>query len=136
MLQNSFVIDVNVYISYILKGKLDELFLFVLERDFEVFISKDLIAELIEVLQRKKFEKYLKISPYEFAEAVQQFGFPTEPGRVKVQSPDSKDDYLFMLALHTESTIVTGDKELLNWKKTPVPVISLAKFKQLNSFIQ
>lgn len=136
MLQNNFVIDVNVYISYILKGKLDELFLFVLERDFEVFISNDLIVELIEVLQRKKFEKYLKIPPNEFAEAVQQFGFPIEPNQVKVQSPDPKDDYLFMLALDTKSTIVTGDKELLNWKKSAVPVISLAEFKQLNSFIQ
>ena len=136
MHQNNFVIDVNIYISYILNGKLDELFLFVLERDFEVFISRDLIVELLNVLERKKFKKYLKIPATKFAEAVQQFGFPVEPNQGKVQSPDSKDDYLFWLALETKSTIVTGDKQLLKWKNSPVPVISLAQFKQLNTSIQ
>jgi hypothetical protein len=38
MIQKNYVIDVNIYISYILKDKLDELFIFVLEKDFEVFI--------------------------------------------------------------------------------------------------
>jgi putative PIN family toxin of toxin-antitoxin system len=60
MHQNNYVIDVNVYVSYIIGGKLDELFLFVLENDLEVFISKSLITELREVLMRNKFEKYLK----------------------------------------------------------------------------
>ncbi|MGN6601043.1 MAG: putative toxin-antitoxin system toxin component, PIN family [Ginsengibacter sp.] len=95
MPQNNFVIDVNIYISYILKGKLDQLFLFVLERDFEVFISKDLIYELRAVLQRKKFEKYLKMPIAKFTEAIQQFGNEVEPNKTKVQSPDAKDDYLF-----------------------------------------
>ena len=78
----------------------------------------------------------MKVPAHEFTEAVQQFGFPVEPVQTKVKSPDSKDDYLFWLAFETKSTIVTGDKQILNWKNAPVPVISLAKFKQLNSFLQ
>jgi putative PIN family toxin of toxin-antitoxin system len=62
---NNFVIDVNIYVSYIIKSKL-ELFTFVLERDLEVFISRRLITELSEVLSRNKFKKYLQIPSNEF----------------------------------------------------------------------
>jgi hypothetical protein len=43
MQQSNFVPDVNIYVSYIIGDKLDELFLFIPERDFEVFISNALI---------------------------------------------------------------------------------------------
>jgi putative PIN family toxin of toxin-antitoxin system len=80
MIQKNYVIDVNIYISYILKDKLDELFIFLLEKDFEVFISIELINELKDVLLRDKFKKYLKKSPLEFVNAVAQFGNLIEPG--------------------------------------------------------
>jgi putative PIN family toxin of toxin-antitoxin system len=131
MSEGKYVIDVNIYVSYILKEKLTELFLFVLDRDFEVFISTALIDELNDVLDRDKFKKYLKTPPLEFVNAVRQFGNLTEPETVKIESPDLKDDYLFLLALSTDSIIVTGDKKLINWQNSPVQVISLAEFKQL-----
>jgi predicted nucleic acid-binding protein len=55
------------------------------------------------------------------------------PPSIIINSPDPKDDYLFMLALSTESIIVTGDKPLLNWERAPVQVISLAQFKKMHS---
>ncbi|HEU5366806.1 MAG TPA: putative toxin-antitoxin system toxin component, PIN family [Hanamia sp.] len=131
MIQKNYVIDVNIYISYILKDKLDELFIFVLEKDFEVFISIELINELKDVLLRDKFKKYLKKSPLEFVNAVAQFGNLIEPGFQKIKSPDAKDDYLFCLALASESIIVSGDKPLINWKNAPVQVITLATFFKL-----
>jgi putative PIN family toxin of toxin-antitoxin system len=130
MPQSNFVIDVNIYVSYIIGDKLDELFLLVLENDFEVFISNALINELSDVLKRDKFKKYLKKPVHEYIKAVRQFGYHMEPSPLIINSPDPKDDYLFVLALPTESTIVTGDKLLLNWKQAPVPIISLAKFKK------
>lgn len=132
MHQNNFVIDVNIYVSYIIKAKLDDLFTFILERDLEVFISKRLIIELSEVLNRTKFEKYLKTPANEFVKAVVQFGNSVKPSTKIIKSPDDNDNYLFELALFTNSTIVTGDKQLLNWEKSPVPVISLTKFKQMD----
>jgi putative PIN family toxin of toxin-antitoxin system len=131
MIQKNYVIDVNIYISYILKDKLDELFIFALEKDFEVFISIELINELKDVLLRDKFKKYLKKSPLEFVNAVAQFGNLIEPGFQKIKSPDAKDDYLFCLALASESIIVSGDKPLINWKNAPVQVITLATFFKL-----
>ncbi|RNI37416.1 putative toxin-antitoxin system toxin component, PIN family [Hanamia caeni] len=131
MIQKNYVIDVNIYISYILKDKLDELFIFLLEKDFEVFISIELINELKDVLLRDKFKKYLKKSPLEFVNAVAQFGNLIEPGFQKIKSPDAKDDYLFCLALASESIIVSGDKPLINWKNAPVQVITLATFFKL-----
>ena len=131
MSEKNYVIDVNVYISYILKDKLDELFLLVLDRDFEVFISIALINELNDVLQRDKFKRYLKKPSIEFVNAVRQFGNLIQPKPVKIESPDLKDNYLFLLAIATGSTIVTGDKPLIDWEKSPVPVISLATFLQI-----
>jgi len=133
MEQSNFVIDANIYVSYITGNKLDELFLFMLERDFEVFISKALIDELSDVLKRDKFKKYLKKPVSEYVKAVRQFGYYLEPPSLIINSPDPKDDYLFVLALPTESTIVTGDKPLLNWEQAPVQVISLAQFKKMLS---
>lgn len=131
MSQNNYVIDVNIYISYILKDKLEELFLFVIDRNFEVFVSIELENELNEVLQRNKFKKYLKRPSLEFVNAIRQFGNLIQPKKAKIESPDTKDNYLFVLALATESTIVTGDKPLIDWVNAPVRVISLAKFLQI-----
>ena len=124
-----FVIDVNVYISYILKDKLDELFRFAFECHFEIFISTDLLIELQSVLQREKFSKFLKKDPSSYVEAVLQFGNVTDPPFVKVESPDRNDNFLFMLAIHTNAVIVTGDKLFINWEDSPVKVIALASFK-------
>lgn len=131
MIQKNYVIDVNVYISYILKNKLTELFIFVLENDFEVFISVELITELTDVLQREKFKKFLKKSPVEFVNAISQFGNLVESEFKNIKSPDPKDDYLFLLALSSESVIVSGDKLLVNWENAPVPVITPATFLKL-----
>lgn len=131
MTQKNYVIDVNVYISCILKEKLTELFLFIIDNGFEVFISLELINELEDVLQRQKFKKYLKKSPLEFVNAVAQFGNLIEPKFLKIESPDAKDDYLFCLALASESIIVSGDKSLINWQNAPVQVITLATFFKL-----
>ncbi len=87
MSQNNFVIDVNIYISYILKDKLDELFLFVLDREFEVFISIALENELNDVLQRNKFKKYLTKPVTEFVNAVHQFGNLIQPKNIKNRKP-------------------------------------------------
>ncbi len=133
MPQSNFVIDANIYVSYIIADKLDELFIFVMEKDYEVFISKSLIAELSDVLKRAKFKKYLKKPVFEYVNAVPQFGYYMKPPLLTINSPDPKDDYLFVLALPTKSTIVTGDKLLLNWKQAPVRVISLTQFKKMIS---
>jgi putative PIN family toxin of toxin-antitoxin system len=131
MTEKNYVIDVNVYISCILKEKLNELFLFVIDKGFEVFISIELINELEDVLQRQKFRKYLKKPPVDFVNAVAQFGNLIEPKFQNIKSPDAKDDYLFCLALASESIIVSGDKSLINWENAPVQVITLATFFKL-----
>ena len=48
-------------------------------------------------------------------------------------SPDIKDDYLFDLAHQSETTtIVTGDKKLLDFKAENISLVTLSEF--LNSF--
>ena len=103
-----------------------------MERDLEVFISQSLISELKDVSKRDKFKKYLKEPVYKYVTAIRQFGYYIEPPILIINSPDPQDDYLFVLALPTKSSIVTGDKSLLNWKQAPVPVISLKQFKKMS----
>ena len=81
------------------------------------------------MLARKKFKIFLKKPVFEFVNAVKQFGYLVEPYPYKIESPDLKDNYLFQLAFTTKAIIVTGDKQLLNWKMAPVRVISLSNFK-------
>lgn len=133
MQQSNFVLDTNIYVSYILGDRLNEIFLFVLEMEWEVFISNALLDKLSDVLKRDKFKKYLQKPVYEYVKAVRQFGCYLDPPSLIINSPDSKDDFLFVLALPTKSTIVTGDKPLLNWEQPPFPVISLSQFKKRRS---
>jgi putative PIN family toxin of toxin-antitoxin system len=95
MTQKNYVIDVNVYISCILKEKLTEFFLFIIDKGFEVFISIELINELEDVLQRQKFKKYLKKSPIEFVNAVAQFGNLIEPKFQNIKSPPMQKMTIF-----------------------------------------
>jgi putative PIN family toxin of toxin-antitoxin system len=95
MTQKNYVIDVNVYISCILKEKLTEFFLFIIDKGFEVFISIELINKLEDVLQRQKFKKYLKKSPIEFVNAVAQFGNLIEPKFQNIKSPPMQKMTIF-----------------------------------------
>lgn len=113
------------------EGKTNRVFSFIIDKGFEVFISIELINELEDVLQRQKFKKYLKKSPIEFVNAVAQFGNLIVPKFQNIKSPDAKDDYLFCLALASESIIVSGDKSLINWKNAPVQVILWLHFSNL-----
>lgn len=84
---------------------------------FEIVASPLLLAELEEVLNRKKFRRYVDL------DAVEQYvarlrsdalvvSDPDKPG--PLSSSDPKDDYLIALAFGQNAMLVSGDSDLLD----------------------
>lgn len=132
-MKESIIIDVNIWISYFITSKTTELFDLIVNNDLLVYRDKYLRNELVEVINRGKFAKILT------TETIQNnllifhtltTNFNTE--KKFIGSPDPKEDYLFDLAIQTNSRIiVTGDKRLLDFKIQNIEVISLSGFLKL-----
>ena len=54
-----YILDTNIWISYLLSGKYHHLIELILRNNLEIVTCKGLIIELEQVLQRKKFKKYI-----------------------------------------------------------------------------
>ncbi len=128
------VIDTNVWISYFISKRFIEITQLIIDSDYQVFTCDELIDEIIDVISRKKFKDRVTF-PIDFY--IQFHKKLTTYQKIQKQftgSPDPKDDFLFDLAIQTNSKIlVTGDKKLLSFRYKNVEVISLASFKILKS---
>ncbi len=60
------IIDTNIWISFIISAKLDELVHLIIDNDITVYTSAALEDELTEVLSREKFIKYLNLPVLEY----------------------------------------------------------------------
>jgi len=58
-MDNKTVFDVNIWVSYFLKGKFTELVDMIANYNVEFFRAKELTEELLSVISRDKFKKYL-----------------------------------------------------------------------------
>jgi uncharacterized protein len=125
------VLDTNIWVSYFIKDRFVELVLLIDDNDLTVCTSVFLIAELTEVLGRKKFSKYLTQSVTEYIDFHKKLTTLVEVHPVFLGSPDPKDDFLFDLAQQSGSVaVVTGDGLLQVAKEIGgIPVISLTALK-------
>jgi uncharacterized protein len=132
-MKESIIIDVNIWISYFIKSKATEIVDLIIHNKLIVYSDKNLRNELIEVMCREKFSKYLTAESIE--NCILIFDGLTKNFNTKnhfTGSPDPKDNYLYDLALQTNSIIlVTGDKKLLNFKIPNLDTMSLSDFKNL-----
>ena len=124
------VLDTNNWVSYFIVEKHDEI-VAMTEKGVVFLHSKPSVAELREVLSRKKFQKYnfdverllyfyTQIS--EFVKTTPQF----------TDCPDPKDNFLFDLAIQGKANfLVSGDKKVLETplKNESIQVRSLTAFK-------
>jgi len=133
MQKNSFVLDVNIWISHIIKHKLYELSDLVLENELVVYRCKKLSDELFDVLHRpkhyKKTESFIK--EYIHLYHILTIDFPIYLNFIGC--PDPKDNYLFDLAMQSQADyLVTGDKTVLATPINPPPqIISFNKFREI-----
>jgi putative PIN family toxin of toxin-antitoxin system len=127
------VFDANIWLSYFVNNRTEELTWLVLANELTVLSSPYLIAELEDVLKRPKFEKATAPTGTDHVSFHHRLTtFCITMPRFE-RSPDPKDNYLFDLAIQNNAThLVTGEKKLLALKEIEgIQIISLAAFKKL-----
>ena len=131
-MKNKTVFDVNIWISYFLTGKSEEIIDMVDNNDVLFYRSAQLMSELQEVINRPKFAKYFPNGTTEYVLFVELLAQHFSTRAIFNQCSDPKDNYLFDLAYQSYSDyLVSGDKKVL-----AVPVaghslklLSLSAFK-------
>ena len=130
-MENRTVFDTNIWVSYMITDKYDELE-FMKINNVHFLRSTSSLAELKEVLSRKKFQKYnidvekvmvFYINLTRFCETKPQFK----------DCPDPKDNYLFDLALQGNANyLVSGDAKVLATKtdSKTLKITTLKSFKE------
>ena len=112
------VVDPGVLISALITplGPPAEIVRAVRDRQLALIVSPHLLAELLAVLQREKFRRYVTVDEAEqyvagLASHAEAVGDPSSPERI---ARDAKDDYLIALAREAAAdAIVSGDADLL-----------------------
>ena len=127
----TFVFDSNIWISFILNKKFHKLINIIIDNNLKVFISDEMLYEIENVLKRPKFSKY--INDNEINEAIiiiSKVSVIFNDYKTVRLTRDIKDDYIIVLAKATKTKfVVTGDKDLLEYKHTPSPsIINLSQF--------
>jgi putative PIN family toxin of toxin-antitoxin system len=113
-MKNKTVFDVNIWISYFITGKAEEIIDMVENNDVLFYRSAQLMSELREVINRPKFAKYFPNGTAKYVSFVELLAEHFSTRAVFNQCPDPKDNYLFDLAYQSHSEyLVSGDKKVL-----------------------
>jgi hypothetical protein len=119
MKNKKIILDTNLWISFLITKKFDQLDKLIENRDIRLIFSNELIEEFIDVVNRPKFKKYFSKKDIEkIMEYFDQFGT-----LVKVKSDiticrDEKDNFLLNLSVDSKANyLITGDKDLLVLEK-------------------
>lgn len=128
-MKNHFVIDTSVLITYASYGKLYRLANMVVSYNMKVFVNEHLLNEFGKNLKKVSNKKTIDID--EEIRSVLDFATLVETIPIFSNSPDPKDNFLFDLALQTNSeVIVTKEKTLLNFTESPIPIHDIKWFKE------
>jgi putative PIN family toxin of toxin-antitoxin system len=131
-----FVLDSNIWISYLITSRFHILIERILELNLDVVTCTQLIDEISNVLQREKFKKY--IAKKEIKEAIaihlklcRFVEVLYEPDLLT----DKKDNFLSALYRSaTASKLVTGDKRLL--LEAPDHQVNVLTFEEFREQIE
>jgi putative PIN family toxin of toxin-antitoxin system len=130
-MKNKTVFDVNIWISYFITGKSEEIVNMVENNHVFFYRSAQLMSELQEVINRPKFAKYFPNGTAEYVLFVELLAEHFSTRDLFNQCPDPKDNYLFDLAYQSHSEyLVSGDKKVL-----AVPIVGhFLKLLSLSAF--
>ena len=110
------ILDTNIWISFLLGKRLQSMKSVFQNTDIHVYVSQDLITELISVLARPKIRQYVSTESIETMWTLIREhcyvieDYPIADSVVR----DAKDVYLWSMAQAIPADIiVTGDKDLL-----------------------
>ena len=129
-----FILDSNIWISYIITKRLHRLVALVQGSQLIILTSKQLIEEIRGVLSRQKFKKYIKTADVNEVIAIHiKLCRMIEINEARNWLSDKKDNFLLNLYDQGNATIlVSGDKELLREAtELNYHVLSFKEFKLL-----
>ena len=128
-MKHHFVIDTSVLITYASHGKLYRLSNMIVSYNMKVFVNAHLLNEFGKNLKKVSNKRTIDVN--EEIKSVLDFATLVETIPIFSNSPDAKDNFLFDLALQTNSeVIVTKEKALLNFKDSPVTIHDIKWFKE------
>jgi uncharacterized protein len=125
------VIDTSVFINYTRHQKLYRLIRTILTYDLSVYLSPHLIGELERNIPITSAIELPQLIYVGYLETIKASCIIFEPILQYKESPDAKDNFLFDLALQTNSEIiVTKETALLNFTNSPIPIHDIKWFKE------
>ena len=133
------IIDTNLWISYILSKKLDQLDELLSTNRSQLLFSSELLQEIQATIKKPKLQKYFDETSLEemFITFEPFIDLISVKSNVKV-CRDSKDDFLLALAKDGKADyLLTGDKDLLEIKKFgKTTILTISEFIKSNSPIK
>ena len=128
-MKRHFVIDTSVLITYACYGKLYRLANMMVTYNMKVFVNAHLLNEFGKNLKKISHKRTIDIN--DEVKSVLDLTTLVKTIPIFTNSPDPKDNFLFDLALQTNSeVIVTKEKALLSFAKSPVPIQDIKWFKE------
>jgi putative PIN family toxin of toxin-antitoxin system len=125
------VIDTSVYINYTRHQKLNRLIDAILSYDLVVYISPDLIDELVRNIPLTSAVELPQFVYDGYLQTIKSISVLFQPVPQYADSPDPKDNFLWDLALQPNSEIiVTKENALLGFSNSPIPVHDIKWFKE------
>jgi uncharacterized protein len=129
------VIDTNLWVSFLLSKAIIKLDSIINHENVNLLFSDELLEEVLEVIQRPKFKKY--ISGRDIEDLVFQIKEIAE--FVVIVSivdicRDPKDNFLLALAKDGKAThLISGDSDLLEIKKIgKTKIVTVAEYQNIN----
>ena len=109
------IFDTNIWISYLIGKQLGRLTELLISRKIELVLCEQLQIELIEVTERRKFQRYFSEQKVnELLRLMDFLGTDYEVVEYPTICRDSKDNFLLGLIISSRADfLVTGDQDLL-----------------------
>lgn len=113
------ILDTNLWISFLISHRLDEIDDLLLDGKIRLIFSKESIEEFIAVAKRPKFEKFFTDKNInDLLQLFDSYGKLVNVSTAITDCRDDKDNFLLSLAVDSKSDyLVTGDSDLLTLSK-------------------
>jgi hypothetical protein len=125
MRNKKIILDTNLWISFLISKKLNEIDSLIDNGNITFVFSKESIEEFLTVAKRPKFKRYF--TDNNLNELLQQFDSYGKLVKVSTQiidCRDFKDNFLLNLAIESKADfLVTGDSDLLVIKRIKKTII-------------
>jgi uncharacterized protein len=130
--RNKIIIDTNLWISYLITKNYKWLDNLIINQNYRLVFSQELIDEFIEVAKRHKFKDLFTSEDLEkLLQLFDHYGLYYKITSNIELCRDPKDNFLLSLAKDSKTDyLITGDNDLLEIKKLgKTQIITITEFK-------